>query len=168
MLISKNKKMVIIMTIIFAIVISFYSCTIRERIHYLDKSKYITSVGLVTFINFSDTDKCLNLAIEGMEHIYGDIRFKISGTNYQIVVENGIKEKLSIHREIEFTASPGVFGDGYAIPIVSIRIDGEELLAFEDGYKNLINERSVSLMCGAIGGDGASFNNTSGINSKNL
>ncbi|HIV47949.1 MAG TPA: hypothetical protein H9749_09110, partial [Candidatus Acutalibacter stercorigallinarum] len=66
------------------------------------------------------------------------IAFKIVGDNVQIVLENGISEKIKLGDTVEFVTAPRYFGDGYVMPIVAISVDGEQLLDYEEGYANFM------------------------------
>ena len=73
-----------------------------------------------------------------MSENFEDDCFVIAGANMDVVLANGIRRKLTMGDTITFVAAPKVFGDGYVIPIVSITIDDQELLGFEEGYQNLL------------------------------
>ena len=67
------------------------------------------------------------------------IRVLIVGENLEIVKANRIDDKLKIGEQITFITAPKYFGDGYVMPIVAISISGENMLDFEEGYKNLLD-----------------------------
>ena len=58
--------------------------------------------------------------------------------NATILKEAGIEEKLTPGVVFTFISAPKYFGDGYWCPIVGLEINGEVLLDFEIGYKNLM------------------------------
>ena len=41
---------------------------------------------------------------------------------------------------IEFVTAPRFLGNGWVFPIVALKIDGETMIEFEDGYKDLIED----------------------------
>lgn len=61
------------------------------------------------------------------------------GKNLLIVRENKIDEKIEIGDRIEFITAPKYFGDGYVMPIAEITVNGEKLLAFEEGFPNFLD-----------------------------
>lgn len=64
--------------------------------------------------------------------------FCINKVNSLILKEAGMEEKLTPGKTFTFISAPRYFGDGYQCPIVGLEIDGEVLLDFETGYKNLM------------------------------
>ena len=76
---------------------------------------------------------------DGTKRVYGVDMWSFSKSNtFMKVTENGIETKLNIGDKVTFVAAPKVFGDGYVLPIVSMTIDEEELLGFDEGYLNLL------------------------------
>jgi len=106
--------------------------------YYTDKENYVTATGTVTHIAYDEGYDTLYLAFSDMSYRFDGRNFKIEGDNFDIVMENGIEEKLAMGKEVEFITAPRYFGDGYVMPIVSITIDGETLLEFEEGYENFL------------------------------
>lgn len=56
-----------------------------------------------------------------------------------ILLKNGLLDKISVGKEIKYISAPRYFGDGYDFPIVALTIGDEELLSFDEGYKNLMD-----------------------------
>lgn len=131
----EKKKLLVILGIIVVLYFTLYSY-IEEIVYYSQRDNYVVATGTVDFINY--TSNKLVISFSDMSENFEDDCFVISGSNMDVVLSNGIKNKLKMGDTVTFVAAPKVFGDGYAIPIVSITIDGEELLGFEEGYQNLL------------------------------
>lgn len=131
----KSKSSVIISVILcFAVFLS--SCDTRKMLNYYsDENNYITVVGTVYFINYTSSE--LYLGFENMSEKLSDDCFKIAGKNLSIAKNNGIRQKIEIGDEVTFVTAPKYFGDGYVMPIVSVSVEGETLLEFNDGFVNL-------------------------------
>ena len=54
------------------------------------------------------------------------------------MLERGVLEKIETGSEITYTSATRYFGNGYYMPMVALSVDGEELLSFDEGYKNLM------------------------------
>ena len=57
----------------------------------------------------------------------------------QLVLKNGISEKIKLGDTVEFVTAPRYFGDGYVMPIVAISVEGEQLLDYEEDTPILWN-----------------------------
>lgn len=132
-----NKKL-ILFTII--VLISFGSACTRQNMleYYTNKNNYVSATGTIHHIRFADETYELYLGISEQTPKFDDTNFVVSGQNMNIVQEHGIENKLQIGDKVSFVAAPKYWGDGYAIPIVEITLDGETLLTFEEGYENLL------------------------------
>ena len=117
----------------------FCSCGSNEKkIYYSQKENYINVTGTVSSIKYNDDSSILYIGFEELSPTLDDTCLKIVGENLDIVKANKIDEKLKIGEQTTFVTAPKYFGDGYVMPIVAISINGETLLEFEEGYKNLL------------------------------
>ncbi len=133
----KNFKITVLFLILLYI-ISMTACYSSEEIdYYSDKNNYISSTGIVDYIKY--TDNSLYIGFSELDYKFDDDNFKIVGENFLIVKNNDIEEKLEMGDTVTITTAPEYMGDGYVMPIVSITIDGEVLLEFDEGYENLMN-----------------------------
>ena len=64
--------------------------------------------------------------------------FEVEESNATILKEAEIEEKLIPGTTFTFYSAPEYFGDGYWCPLVGLEINGEVLLDFDTGYKNLM------------------------------
>ena len=110
----------------------------EEEKYYKNVDNFMTEEAVVKNIIYNKEDKRLVLWLDEIHEDYQTGGFIIKGKNLNLVLERGILEKLEIGDEITFTSAPKYFGDGYMMPIVAISVNGEELLSFEEGHKNLM------------------------------
>ena len=126
--------------LIASICILFCSCDSSEKIeYYSQKENYLSVTGVVSSINYNEEANALYIGFSKMSSVLDDTCFKIVGKNLEVVKSNGIDDKLKIGEQITFITAPKYFGDGYVMPIVAISINEENLLDFEEGYKNLLD-----------------------------
>ena len=117
-------------------------------LYYVNRKHFVVATGTVSEIyNYlhdappfsKDGDPIYYLRIIDLSERFGVCDFVIEGENLTIAVENGLEEKLSIGDSVEIYASPRCFGDGYAIPLAGLKVDGDVLIDYETGYKNLLH-----------------------------
>ena len=104
--------------------------------YYADKDNYITAVGTVSHIFNDEDERVLYIAFDALSSSFDDNNFKVTGENYDAVVENGIMEVLQLGVQMEFATAPRYFGDGYVMPIVAVKINEVDYLNFEKGFSN--------------------------------
>lgn len=130
-----RKSMLIILILIITVNLS--ACYAhKKQEYYSNTDNYVTVTGTLSYISYDEDEPGIYLSFTELSPEFSDNCFKIVGDNLLIAQENGLDEKLEIGKSIEFVSAPRYFGDGYIMPIVSISIDGETLLEFEDGYEN--------------------------------
>ena len=116
------------------------SCDLSQHLdYYSNKENYINVTGTVSNIKYNDDSSILYIGFEELSPTLDDTCLKIVGENLDIVKANKIDDKLKIGEQTTFVTAPKYFGDGYVMPIVAISINGETLLEFEEGYKNLLD-----------------------------
>ena len=119
------------------------SCKSSEQVeYYSDPDNYVAASGTVTFINRDEDNEVVYIGFSDLSPSFSDSCFKISGKNYELIHENGLLEVLHLGHQVTFMSAPKYFGDGYVMPIVSITVDNNTYLDFEDGLSNLISELS--------------------------
>ena len=104
----------------------------------MDVNNYITEEAVVDSIMYDKKIEYIGFRLSEINDEYQGERFIIEGKNLDIVLANGILEKIEPNSVIEFTSAPVYFGNGYVMPIVQLSVDGETLLSFEEGYANLL------------------------------
>ena len=109
---------------------------LREKAYYMDESNYITEEAIVDNVIYRSDS--IIFWLSEIDDAYSDSNFIIKGENAEVLLQNGIAEKIEIGDKILFTSAPRYFGDGYFMHIVSLSAGEECLLPFEDGYRNLI------------------------------
>lgn len=129
-------KLWILVTLCFATLSACYSE--RRLEYYSQRENYIHVSGIISHINYNSEADALYLAITDINPILDDNNFKIVGNNFKIVRDLEIENKIEIGTYVELITAPKYWGDGYVMPIVSISINGETLLEFEEGYSNWI------------------------------
>ena len=133
-------KQVMLITTICIILVFLCSCYSSEKIkYYSQKENYISVTGTVLSVKYNKDITALFIDFSQLSPVLDDTCFKIVGKNLETVQTNNIDDKLNIGEQITFITAPKYFGDGYVMPIVAISVSGENLLDFEDGYKNLLD-----------------------------
>lgn len=132
-------KKITLLVLIFEVILSLSGCyRMKEKKYYSDESNYITEEAVVISMNLYEEKNSIYLGLTQIDEAYQDNAFKIEGEKAKLLIERGIFEKIERGDKIMYTSAPGYFGDGYCMPIISISCDGEELLSFEEGYKNFM------------------------------
>ena len=135
---SLLKKVAIIITLCIASCCIF-SCYAQKQIeYYSEKENYVCVVGVVSKFQYNEDRTALYIDFTDLSPTLDDTCFKIVGDNLKIVKDNLIDDKVLEGKQVSFTTAPRYFGDGYILPIVAMYVDGECLLDFENGYKNLL------------------------------
>ena len=133
-------KLIMIITTTCILPVLLCSCNSSEIIeYYSQKENYINVTGTVSNIKYNEDTTALYIDLSELSPVLDDTCFKIVGKNLEIVKANKIDDKLKTGEQITFITAPKYFGDGYVMPIVSLTIDGEELLSFEEGYANFMD-----------------------------
>lgn len=136
---KSTLKLIIIITSICILLVSFCSCKSSGLLkYYSQKENYISVTGTVSSIKYNEDKTALYIDFSELSPILDDTCFKVIGKNLELVKANKIDDKLKIGDRIVFITAPGYFGDGYVMPIIAISISGDNLLGFEEGYKNLL------------------------------
>lgn len=138
---NKHIKNIIISITLMSLILILSACfslTSREKEYYYDEDNFISAIGTVTHIKYNDERTAIYIGFSELNPKFDDVNFEIVGKNLPIVQENGIDEKIQLGDQVEFITAPKYFGDGYVMPIVSISVDGEELLSYEEGYANFL------------------------------
>ena len=126
--------------LIMSICVLLCSCNSSGTIeYYSQKENYISVTGTVSSIKYNEEATALYIDFSELSSVLDDTCFKIVGEHLEIVKANRIDDKLKIGEQITFVTAPKYFGDGYVMPIVAISISGENMLDFEEGYKNLLD-----------------------------
>lgn len=133
-------KLIKIITATGILLVLLCSCNSSEIIeYYSQKENYISVTGTVSNIKYNEDTTALYIDLSELSPALDDTCFKIAGENLEIVKAKKFDDKLKTGEQITFITAPKYFGDGYVMPIVAISISGENLLDFEEGYKNLLN-----------------------------
>lgn len=128
---------------ICAVCVILASCKPAEKAeYYSDPDHYVTATGTITFLNCDEDNEIVYIGFSDLSPAFSDSCFKISGKNYERIHENGLLEVLDLGQQITFMSAPKYFGDGYVMPIVSITVEGNTYLDFEEGVANLVADLS--------------------------
>ena len=106
---------------------------------FINANRFVSVTGTVSHVKYKEDSTALYIAFSEISPVLDDKNFKIVGENLEIVKTNKIGDKLKIGEQMTFITAPRYFGDGYVMPIVAISINGETLLDFEVGHKNLLD-----------------------------
>ena len=123
--------------LLFLCVLSVTGCyRTKQKIYYQDKDNYINVSGTVIVIGIYDEKE---IVFE-----LSEIDKDLDGPNFKIIGDlayEGINDNcfgLSEGQDVTVTIAPRYFGDGYAYPVVGLKINNDEKITFEDGYNNLL------------------------------
>ena len=105
--------------------------------YYADESNYITAVGTVCHIRYTDDGEELYLGISGLGSEFADVNFRIIGASLTAAQGRGIDGKLQIGDEVTIVCAPRYFGDGYVMPIAALTVHGETLVEFDEGFESI-------------------------------
>ena len=105
--------------------------------YYADESNYITAVGTVVHIQYTNDGEELYLGISGLGSEFADVNFRIIGASLTAAQGRGIDGKLQIGDEVTFISAPSYFGDGYVVPIAALTVHGETLVEFDEGFESI-------------------------------
>ena len=130
-----KKTLPILLLFICVFATSCFSLTQKEKEYYIDKAQYVEATGKVSHVRYNEEKHSLYLGFTELNCTFDDNSFKIEGANYDIVKSKGVE--INTGDTITFMTAPKYFGDGYIMPIVAVWKNGECLLDFETGYKNL-------------------------------
>ena len=136
--VSNFTKTVVMIVLLLALVGCGGVAKSVEKEYYMDINNYITEEAVVDTITYDKKLEYIGIRLSDISDAYQGERFIIEGENLDVVLSNGILEKIEPNSVIEFTSAPAFFGNGYLMPIVQLSIDGEILLSFEEGYANLL------------------------------
>lgn len=131
------KILLIAAALILLVAVLIVSCDAKEMYkYYADRDNYIRVTGTVSHVCPSEEFDALVIAFADMSVKLSDNNFKIVGGNWDIVQNY---DEIQIGDRLEFVTAPRYFGDGYVMPIVSLKKDETTLLEFEVGVENLLN-----------------------------
>ena len=133
----KIKKCFYIVIILKLLIASSACFRAREKEYYSNQNNYIEDTATIKNIIYVKEDNKIYLWLSNYNDAFQDSTFIIKGDSTNVVLQNQILSKLKIGDEIVYTSAPEYFGDGYCMPIVAISANGESLLDFNEGYKNL-------------------------------
>lgn len=154
------KKLTVFLLLV-ACAISFCGCTFldisytaRERRHYLDKSNFVSVTAVcVSSDYYSYPSKTHYYAIDFKEAEYEttdgtrfqNVTFRVDQESTKILEEHDIQNKLTPGTIFTCISAPIYLTNSYDCPIVALEIDGEVLLDFDTGYKNLMETYGVRI-----------------------
>lgn len=134
--IKKYKLLSLVLIALFL----FVGCSkMHEKKYYTDINNFITDEAVVDNIIYNEEEGYIVLWLSEIDEAYQCSDFIIEGKNVDLVLENGILDKIEIGDAITYTSAPRIFGNGDFMPIIEISASGEELLNVDDGYKNLMD-----------------------------
>lgn len=134
--IKKYKLLSLVLIALFLLV----GCSkMHEKKYYADINNFITDEAVVDNVIYNEEKGYIVLWLSEIDEAYQCSDFIIEGNNVDLVLENGILDKIEIGDVITYTSAPRIFGNGDFMPIIEISASNEELLNVDDGYKNLMD-----------------------------
>lgn len=159
---KKALSCILILSMILGLCSLLFGCgsyfpdvqTFKEIQHYKDKNNFVTITA--TCINaqcYSKPSKTHYYAIdfENPEYemtedcIFQNVTFRVDEDSYKILEQHDITNKLTPGKTFTCISAPIYLSNSYDCPLVSLEIDGEILLDFETGYKNLMATYGVKI-----------------------
>lgn len=110
----------------------------REKAYYADKDNYITDTATVENVLYEEETESLYFWLSDIREEYSDTTFVVRGESVSLLLKKGDPKEELPGCVITYVSAPEYFGDGYCMPLVSLSVAGEEWLAFEEGYENLL------------------------------
>lgn len=133
-------KKYIYLILVLIMMSSLVGCSrMREKEYYAETSNYITEEAVVDNIIYNEEEQYIVFWLSEIDDTYQSSDFIIEGASVMIVLENKVFDKIKIGDEITYTSAPRIFGNGDFMPIIELSNNGEEILSFEEGYKNLMD-----------------------------
>ena len=128
----KKIAFLISLLVVFLTGCNFLNQMLVEKMieKYLEDQNYVTLTG--EFIEFDG-----NFVVIKCEELNDYLSYEDEFCEYSICSKEYLELEVGV--EIQFTTVPFHFYNGHYLPIVELRIDGNLLLSFEDGKKNLID-----------------------------
>lgn len=119
----------------------FFSSCLDARMerYYSDKDNFVIASGTVDSVEYSGETDAIFISFTDLTPAFADNLFSVASESGKILRSKRIENKLHPGDRVEFVSAVAYFGDGYVMPIVSLTIDGEELLSFEEGYANFMD-----------------------------
>lgn len=132
-------KKYICLALVLVVMFSLTSCyKMREKKYYADTNNYITEEAVVDNIIYNEEQEYIVFWLSEIDDSYQSRDFIIEGESVSTLLRNGIFDKIKTGDKITYTSAPRFFGNGDFMPIIELSINGEEILSFEEGYKNLM------------------------------
>ena len=111
---------------------------IQEYQYYAQEENFVEVTGEVGHLAWNEEGERVAFSLTERPEGFVDVEFDIEDDNFRIVANKEGAEYLQLGATVTFMAAPRYFGDGYTVPAASLRVDGVELLSFEEGYENLL------------------------------
>ena len=132
------KNYMFLLFIIIALVWCVGCSKMYEKKYYEDINNFITDEAIVDNIIYNEEENYIVLWLLEIDESYQCNDFIIEGNNTDLVIKNGIFDKIKMGDTITFTSAPRIFGNGDFLPVVEILIGEATILSFEEGYENLM------------------------------
>lgn len=133
-------KKYIVLSLVLITLFQLVGCSkMHEKEYYADINNFITEEAIVDNIIHNEEEEYIVFWLSEIDEAYASSDFIIEGNNADLVLQNGILDKIEIGDVITYTSAPRILGNGDFMPIIQISVSGEELLNLDDGYKNLMS-----------------------------
>lgn len=127
--------------LIVALLLTLCGCyNAREKAYYANSDNFITDTATVEKLEYNPNEGYLILWLTDINEVYSDSTFVVRGDNAAVLIENGVLDKVGVGDKITYISAPGCYSNGYMFPIVGLSVNGEELLSFDTGHENLMEE----------------------------
>ena len=157
----KMLKLTVTFILLLTCALSLLSCTFlglsyeaREREYYLDKSNFVTVTAVCTYSGYYSRPSekyCYAIDFKDAEYdrtddcVFQNVTFRVDKYSTEILKELDIENKLTPGTTFTCISAPIYLSNSYDCPIVALEINGEVLLDFETGYKNLMATYDVRI-----------------------
>ena len=135
---KNNNTLLFVMLCLLALITTSCMNRNQEKIdYYSNEQNYIEVTGVIYHVKFDDEHDTLYLGFTNLAPKTDDDCFEVAGDAYSIMVTN--KEYIQIGKTATFVTAPKYYGNGYVMPIVSLSVDGRNILEYQIGFSSLLN-----------------------------
>ena len=127
------KKILLVLFVLYLLKISIHYFGFLQKYSYYMKRDQLVSVETIVK-SFHYKNDFIFISCDSDQLNTAHVDFSAEGSYANELFRLGIKDYLKEGSEIEITTPYRYFHDGYQYPIMSLRIDGHEIISEYQGY----------------------------------
>ena len=126
----------------------------KEKEYYSDKSNFVTVTAVCInsgYYSHPSEKYCYAIDFKDAEYdqtddcVFQNVTFRVDKYSSEILKEHDIENKLTPGTTFTCISAPIYLSNSYDCPIVALEINGDVLLDFETGYRNLMATYGVRI-----------------------